>query len=313
MAKRFGLLLLVNILVMLTIGIIVELVFSRYARLMGGTQRIFIYCFIWGMGGAFVSLALSRFMAKMMMGIQVIDPNSTAPNLRRLVQTVHQLAQTAGLSTMPEVGIYDSPEVNAFATGPSRSSALVAVSSGLLGRMRQYEIEGVLGHEIAHIANGDMVTMTLIQGVVNSFAFFLSFILAAALTRGSDRDDDRGGNWFMRFMLQQVFQVVFMLLGSLVVMWFSRWREFRADAGGARFAGRDHMISALRALKVVHEAGADAYGPQQQPTVQALKISGNTGGIMALFASHPPLEERIARLESLPPFEERGLAGVPAY
>ena len=312
-AKRIGFFLLVNILVMLTVGIVTNLLFSRYARLLGGTQQLFIYCFIWGMAGAFISLAFSRFAAKFFRGVQVIDPNTTDPNLRQLVQTVHQLAKTAGLSTMPEVGVYDSPEINAFATGPSRSMSLVAVSSGLLSRMRQYEIEGVLGHEITHIANGDMVTLTLIQGVVNSFAFFLSIVLASALTRGSDRDDDRGGNWMMRGILEEVFQVIFMLLGSLVVMWFSRWREFRADAGGARIAGRDHMLSALRALKQVHEAGADVFAPQQQASVQALKISGKTGGLIALFASHPPLEERIARLESLPPFEEPGLAGVPVY
>jgi len=213
------------------------------------------------------------------------------------VQTVHHLARAAGLSTMPEVGIYDSSEINAFATGPSRSRALVSVSSGLLGRMRQYDIEGVLGHETAHIANGDMVTMTLIQGVVNAFAMFLAWALAIALTRGSDRDDDRGGNFFMQWMLMNVFQTVFMLLGTIVVCAFSRWREFRADAGGARYAGREHMLSALKTLQAVHEGGADMAGPQQ-PAFQALKISGRSGGLGALFASHPPLEERIARLEN---------------
>jgi heat shock protein HtpX len=282
---------------MLTIGLIVSLVFRGLATRMGGNQNLFLFCFIWGMGGAFISLALSRWMAKMMMGVQVIDPDTSETELRRLVQTVHQLARTAGLSTMPEVGIYDSPEINAFATGPSRSRALVAVSSGLLSRMRQYDIEGVLGHETAHIANGDMVTMTLIQGVVNAFAMFLAWVLAIALSRGSDRDDDRGGNPFMEWMLMNVFQAVFMLLGTIVVCWFSRWREFRADAGGARFAGRDHMLSALKTLQAVHEGGADMAGPQQA-SFQALKISGKTGGLLALFASHPPLEERIARLEN---------------
>ncbi len=165
-AKRITLLMLVNILVMLTIGIIVSLVFRGPVARMGGYQNLFLFCFIWGMGGAFISLLLSRWMAKMMMGVQVIDPNTSDPDEQRLVQTVNNLARAAGLSVMPEVGIYNSPEVNAFATGPSRSRALVSVSSGLLGRMRQYDIEGVLGHEIAHIANGDMVTMTLIQGVV---------------------------------------------------------------------------------------------------------------------------------------------------
>jgi heat shock protein HtpX len=236
-------------------------------------------------------------MAKMMMGVRVIDPNTSEPALQGLVETVHHLARSAGLSTMPEVGIYDSPEINAFATGPSRSRALVAVSSGLLSRMKQFDLEGVLGHETAHIANGDMVTMTLIQGVVNAFAMFLAWVLAIALSRGSDRDDERGGNPFMEWMLMNLFQGVFMMLGMIVVCWFSRWREFRADAGGARFAGRDHMLSALKTLQAVHEGGADMAGPQQA-SFQALKISGKTGGLLALFASHPPLEERIARLEN---------------
>jgi heat shock protein HtpX len=295
-AKRITLLLLVNLLVMLTIGVIVSLLFRGLAARLGGSQGLFLFCFVWGMGGAFVSLALSRWMAKMMMGVRVVDPNTSDPELQRLVQTVHKLARTAGLSDMPEVGIYDSPEINAFATGPSRSRALVAVSAGLLGRMKQYDIEGVLGHETAHIANGDMVTMTLIQGVVNAFAMFLAWVLAIALTRGSDRDDDRGGNPFMQWMLMNLFQTVFMMLGMIVVCWFSRWREFRADAGGARYAGREHMLSALKTLQLVHEGGADVAG-QQQAAFQAMKISGKTGGLMSLFADHPPLEERIDRLE----------------
>jgi heat shock protein HtpX len=295
-AKRVSLLLLVNLLVMFTIGIIVSLVFRGPVARIGGYQGLFLFCFIWGMGGAFISLAISRWMAKMMMRVQVIDPNTDDADLQRLVQTVHHLARAAGLPAMPEVGVYDSPEINAFATGPSRSRALVAVSSGLLGRMRQYDVEGVLGHETAHIANGDMVTMTLVQGVVNAFAMFLARVLAFALSRGSQRDDNRGGNFFMEWMLINLFQMVFMFLGMIVVNWFSRWREFRADAGGARYAGRDHMISALKTLKAVHEGGADMAGPQQ-PAFQALKISGKTGGFAALFASHPPLEERIARLE----------------
>jgi heat shock protein HtpX len=295
-AKRLTLLFLVNILVMLTIGTIITLVFHSQVGRIGGTQGLFIFCFIWGMGGAFISLLLSRWMAKMLMGVQVIDPNTQDPDGQQLVQTVYHLARTAGLSTMPEVGIYQSPEVNAFATGPSRSRALVAVSAGLLGQMRQFDVEGVLGHEITHIVNGDMVTMTLIQGVVNAFAMFLARILAFALSRGDSRDD-RGGNYFMEWILIMVFQTVFMVLGMIVVNWFSRWREFRADAGGARLAGRDHMISALKALKAIHETGADIVG-KQQPAFQALKISGHTSGFLALFASHPPIEERIARLEN---------------
>jgi heat shock protein HtpX len=296
-AKRITLLMVVNLLVMLTLGVIASLLLGGRASRFG-YDNLFLFCFVFGMGGAFVSLTISRWMAKNMMGVQVIDPDTSSPDERRLMQTVHHLAQAAGLPALPEVGIYDSPEVNAFATGPSRSRALVAVSSGLLRNMRQADIEGVLGHEITHVANGDMVTMTLIQGVVNAFAMFLARVLAMVLSQGSSRDDERGGNFFMEWMLINLFQTVFMLLGSLVVFWFSRWREFRADAGGARLAGRDHMISALRALKAIHEAGADQAGAQQ-PAFQALKISGKTAGILGrLFADHPPLEERIERLQN---------------
>jgi heat shock protein HtpX len=295
-AKRTVLFLLVNILVMLTLGIILQ-IFGVPQRMGSSYSMLLIFCSVIGMGGAFISLLLSRWMAKMFQGVQVIDPNTQDRNEQWLVQTIYRLSRSAGLSAMPEVGIYPSPEINAFATGPSEAQALVAVSSGLLNTMRPEEIEGVLGHEITHIANGDMVTLTLIQGVVNTVAMFLSYILAMALSQNS-RDDDRrgGGNWFMQYILQQLFQSVFMVLGFLVVARFSRWREFRADAGGARLAGRDHMLSALRKLKVIHEEGADHVGPPQ-PSVQALQISGNTGGFLALLATHPPIEERIARLE----------------
>jgi len=286
---------MVNILVMATITLVLSILHVP-ARI-GGNNFIslLIFCLIWGMAGSVISLLLSRVMAKWMMGVKVIDPNTTDPNARRLVETVHQLARTAGLTTMPQVGYYESPEVNAFATGPSRSRSLVAASSGLLNHMNQTEIEGVLGHEVAHITNGDMVTMTLIQGVVNAFVMFLARIVAMALTsRGSD--DNRGGNTFAYFMIVQLFQIVFSVFGMMVICWFSRWREFRADAGGARFAGRGNMISALKALQAYHEKGLDQTGAQQ-PAFQALKISGKSSGLMMLFASHPPLEERIARLE----------------
>ena len=298
-ARRVTLLLLVNWLVMVTIGIIIGLFFHGVAARFG-YGSIFLWCFVIGMGGAFVSLAISRWMAVWRMGVQVIDPNTAGPGEQRLLEIVHKLARAAGLAAMPEVGIFDSPEVNAFATGPSRSNALVAVSSGLLNTMRSSDIEGVLGHEITHIVNGDMVTMTLIQGVVNAFAMFMAEVAAIAISQGSSRDEERGGNFFMQYMVYQLFSSVFFALGSIIVCWFSRWREFRADAGGARLAGRDHMISALRALQAVHEAGADQ-AAAQQPSFQALMISGKTGGLMGLlFADHPPLEERIARLEQLP-------------
>jgi len=295
-SKRILLFLAVNILVLFTIDVICVALGLPRRLGSGNYTSLLIFCVVAGMGGSFISLMLSRAMAKWFQGVQVVDPNTSDPNERQLVETVYRLARTAGLPAMPEVGIYESPEVNAFATGPSQSQALVAVSSGLLNRMRWPEIEGVLGHELAHVANGDMVTMTLIQGVVNTIAMFLAWALAIALSQGSRDDRDRGGNFFMQWMLADVFRTVFMLLGLIVVMWFSRWREFRADAGGARYAGRDRMIGALKALQVVHERGADMVGEQPQ-AFQALKISGKTPRFLAIFASHPPLEERIDRLE----------------
>jgi heat shock protein HtpX len=249
------------------------------------------------MGGALISLMLSRIMAKWMMGVKVIDPNTSDPDLQSLVQIVHNLARSAHLPKMPEVGIYDSPEVNAFATGPTKSRALVAVSSGLLNRMSSDQIEGVLGHEITHVANGDMVTMTLIQGVVNAFVMFLSRVIAFALAQAmrGDRDDRRGMSSGVYFLVEFVLQIIFMILGSIVVAAFSRWREYRADAGGARLAGRDRMVGALEALKRTYEL----VDPRAQPAVATLKISSHPRGLFALFATHPPLDDRIARLQKI--------------
>lgn len=298
MAKRVFLLLAVNMLVMATI--IALLYVFKVGRLFpaGGYGGLAVICLVYGFAGAFISLALSRVMAKLFMGVRVIPPDTSDPSLRNLVETVHGLARSAGLPAMPEVGIYESPEVNAFATGPTKSRALVAVSSGLLERMGSREVSGVLGHEITHVANGDMVTMTLVQGIVNAFALFLAQILAYAVTQAMrSRDERGGGGYFMQYLLTQVFQVVFMLLGTLVVAAFSRWREFRADAGGARLAGRESMIDALRALQRLHGPKLSATEANRGRSFQALKISGPRNGLLALFATHPPLEERIARLE----------------
>ncbi len=297
--KRIFLLVMVNILIMATItAILAVLHVGRYFP-RGGLAGLAVLCLVMGFGGAFVSLALSRAMAKWFMGVQVVPPNATDPGLQELVQTVHGLARAAGLP-LPEVGIYESPEVNAFATGPTQSRALVAVSTGLLGRMREREIQGVLGHEMTHIANGDMVTMTLLQGVINAFVMFVSYVLAFALSqamRSKDDERDGGGSWLWQYLLSQVFQVVFGLLGMIVICWFSRWREFRADAGGARLAGRGNMIDALRALRRLHDPALALAEAKRAQAFQSLKISGPRGGLLALFATHPPLEERIARLE----------------
>ena len=284
----------VNLLVVVTISTLLHVLGVRpYLQAYGlDYQALAAFCLAWGMGGALVSLSLSRVMAKWMMGVRVVDPDTREPVLRELVDTVHELARSAQLPRMPEVGVYDSPEVNAFATGPTKSRALVAVSTALLQRMHEGEVAGVLGHEIAHIANGDMVTMTLIQGVVNAFVMFLSRAIAFAIATvtSSDRDEPADG---LTFQLSQfVLEIVFMILGSIVVAWFSRWREFRADAGGARLAGRGNMIAALEALK----RSIDTVDRSEQAAVQTLKINSKGSGWFRLFASHPDLDERVARL-----------------
>lgn len=298
LAKRIFLFLLTNILVITVISFIlyifnIQPYLSQYGM---SYKSLAIFCLIWGMGGALISLGLSRIMAKWAMGVQLIDPGTRNGNERAILDMVYGLAKKAGLSTMPEVGIYNSPELNAFATGPTRSRALVAISSGLLNRMNSGEVEGVVGHEITHVANGDMVTMTLLQGIVNAFVMFLARIVAFGVSRAVTRDrDSETGSSLVYMLVVFVLQIVFMLLGSIVIAWFCRYRELRADLGGARLAGTDKMISALQALKKAQEI----QDPQTaQPAIQAMKIS-SPGGIMRLFASHPPLEERIARLQRL--------------
>lgn len=297
MVKRVILFLVLNFLVVFMISIILNLFNLRpYFNAYGIDYRsLLIFCLIWGMGGAFVSLALSRVMAKWMMGVKPIDFDTTDPDEQQLLQRVHRLARKAGLSTMPEVGIYRSNEVNAFATGPTRSRALVAVSTGLLSRMKEHEIEGVIGHEISHIANGDMVTMTLLQGVVNAFVMFLARVLAYSLSGlGRNRENSSSGSTMSYILFVYLFEVVFMILGSIVVATYSRYREFRADAGGARLAGKEAMISSLQTLRVLQEIK----DPRENPAMAAFKISHQgRKGLLRLFASHPPLEERIERLQ----------------
>ncbi len=295
MSKRVLLFVAVNILVLATITIVLHLLGVR--QKVGETNyfNLLIFCGVWGMGGAFISLAMSRIMAKWFMGVKVIDPNTTDSTQRELLEMVYGFAQTARLPERPQVGIYESPEVNAFATGPTKSRSLVAVSTGLLRTMNRPQIEGVVAHEVAHIANGDMVTMTLIQGIINALVMFVARILAFAVSQALRSRDDRGGGFMMQFMLVMVFQTLLSILGALVVNWFSRWREFRADAGGARYAGKEQMISALRGLQRVYE---QTIADKHAPSLNTLKISGKSS-MMRLFSTHPPLEERIARLEQL--------------
>jgi heat shock protein HtpX len=307
MGKRFFLFIAVNLLVMVTLYILLAVVlhfFPQFARRGGNWLGYFaVISLVFGMGGAFISLAISRMMAKWMMGVQVIDPNTNDPEARELVRMVHGYAQRAGLPAMPEVGIYDSPDVNAFATGPSKSRSLVAVSTGLLHQMNRTETEGVIAHEVAHIANGDMVTMTLVQGIINAFVMFLSrvlaFLVAQAVAGNRNSDDDRPSfsHAIIEMILGIVFQIAFTLLGSIVVAWFSRKREFRADAGGMLLAGKAQMVGALKALQRIYDPHTASAGASSG--FQSMQISGKSGGFMALFSTHPALEDRIAHLESL--------------
>lgn len=296
--KRIFLFIALNVLVMVSISILLNVLGVRPFLNSYGIDygALMAFCLVWGMGGAFISLMLSRVMAKMMMGVRILDGRSADDQW--LVETVHSLARSAGISTMPEVGIYESAEVNAFATGPTKNRALVAVSRGLLQQMNREQIEGVLGHEVAHVANGDMVTMTLVQGVVNAFVMFLSRVIAFTIAQAmARRDDDREGGGISPLVFHlttMVLEIAFMILGSILVASFSRYREFRADTGGARLAGRDKMIAALQGL----QRSFGSIDAEAQPALQSMKISSRRGGFMRLFSTHPSLEERIARLET---------------
>lgn len=240
-----------------------------------------------GMTGSFISLAMSKWMAKQSMGVHVIEQPQNQTE-QWLVSTVSRLARQAGIG-MPEVGIFQAPEPNAFATGMSRDNALVAVSTGLLQSMNPDEIEAVLGHEISHVSNGDMVTMALMQGVVNTFVYFFASIIGHVVDRVVFKTERGYGPAY--YITQMLMQVVLSILATMIVMWFSRYREFRADEGGARLAGKLKMINALKALQHSHE-------PEDLPEqLQAFCING--GHVRKLFMSHPPLEERIAALEKL--------------
>jgi heat shock protein HtpX len=298
-AKRIFLFLAVNILVVVTMSVILNLLGVKPYLTAHGLNytSLMIFCFVWGMGGAFISLGLSRMMAKWLMGVRLIDPNTTEPILKNLLVTVHRLAKEAGLKSLPQVGVYNSKEVNAFATGPSQSRSLVAVSRGLLEKMSEAEVEGVLAHEIAHIANGDMVTMTLLQGVVNAFVMFLARILAFALSGMGNKNKEgaTGGSLLSYTLLVFLFEMVFMVLGMMIIAAYSRRREYRADQGGATLAGKDKMIAALESLMANQKIRDKRVA---KPAFQSMKISGakKKGRLVELFSTHPPLKMRIERL-----------------
>ncbi len=290
MGKRIFLFVLTNLAIVATLTIVVSLLGLDRAVTDQGLDigALALFCFIYGMGGAFISLQMSRWIAKRATGVRLVDGRAGNQDLDWLYATVRRLTQQANLP-MPEVGVYDSPEVNAFATGPSKSRSLVAVSQGLLRSMRREEVEGVLAHEVAHIANGDMVTMTLLQGVVNAFVMFAARVVAHLMTRSGDSRHGNGGG--MYFLTVIVLQIVFGILGSLITSWFSRQREFRADHGGATLAGRDRMIAALRRL----QTNKDAVDTSHE-ALATMKING-AGRWMVFFSTHPPLEVRFAALE----------------
>ena len=289
---RIMLFIATNLAVMILLTIVVKVTgLDVYAYQRGGLnlQGLLVMSAVMGMGGSFISLAMSKWIAKMSVRAQVITTPGN-PTETWLVNTVRAHAEKAGIG-MPEVAIYDAPEMNAFATGMSKNSALVAVSTGLLQSMDRQQVDAVLGHEITHVANGDMVTMALIQGVLNTFVIFLARVLGTLIDRAISGNRDSGGGGFAYFGIVIVLQIALGFLASLVVMAFSRWREFRADAGGARLAGRDSMISALQRL-----GGDDGQSTLPKAT-QAFGITGE-GGIARFRRSHPPIPERIAALRA---------------
>ena len=289
--KRILLFLGTNIAIVLVLSITMRLLGVEPYLQEGGLNlgALLIFAAVLGMGGSLISLMISKWMAKKAVGAEVIEEPRNAQE-RWLVDTVHRFAAEAGIAN-PEVAIYDSPDINAFATGPSRNNSLVAVSTGLLQSMTRNEAEAVIGHEVAHVANGDMVTMTLIQGVVNTFVIFLSRVIGYIVDRVILKNEEGNGIGF--FVSYIVAEIILGVLASVIVMWFSRQREFRADEGGARLSGRANMIAALEALQRAHE-------PAQLPDrIAAFGISGGGGiGLKKLFMTHPPLEERIAALRN---------------
>ena len=290
--KRIFLFILTNLAVVFVINITLRLLgVDRWLDETGGINfsALLVMSAVIGFAGSLISLAMSKWSAKRMVGAQVID-NPVDPTERWLVDTVRKQAQAAGIG-MPEVAIYDAPDVNAFATGWNRNDALVAVSTGLLQNMSRDEAEAVLAHEVSHVANGDMVTLALIQGVVNTFVIFFAKLFGYFVDRVLLKNDERSGPGIGTFVAEIAAQLVLGVLASIIVMWFSRQREFRADAGGASLAGRNKMIAALERLKINHE---QSVLPEK---IAAFGISGGKS-FARVFMTHPPLDERIAALRA---------------
>jgi heat shock protein HtpX len=294
--KRILLFLATNVAVLVVLSIALQLLGVQSLLAQSGTQldlrSLLIFSAVIGFVGSFISLAMSKWSAKRLTGAQVIETPRNATE-SRLLGAVQRHARASGIEC-PEVAIYDSPDLNAFATGMNRNKALVAVSTGLLTRLHEPEVDAVLGHEVSHVANGDMVTLALLQGVLNTFVIFLSRVVGFVVDRVIFRSERGYGPGF--FIASIVAQLVLGILASIIVMWFSRRREFRADAGGARLAGRDNMIAALQGLQRAHRDD-DSGLPE---SMQAFGISGgHVSGLKRLFLSHPPIEERIEALRNL--------------
>ena len=288
--KRILLFLVTNLAVVLVLSVAMKVFgIDQYIAAQGGSAfGLLVFAAVFGFGGALISLAMSKWSAKRMMGVRLID--QPRDNVERwLVDTVRRQAQEAGIG-MPEVGIFDSLEPNAFATGANKNKALVAVSTGLLQRMRKEEVEAVLGHEVGHVANGDMVTLTLIQGVVNTFVIFLARIIGNFVDKAIFKNENGGGIGY--FVVVIVCEILLGILASVIVMWFSRKREFRADAAGALLASPQAMVGALEALKRAHQPE----GLPQQMAAFGIN-AGVPSGIKRFFMSHPPLDERIDALK----------------
>lgn len=294
-AKRILTFIVINLLVVVTISLVLNLLGVRpYLNANGiDYNSLAMFCLVWGFGGAFISLGLSRIMAKWMMGVKVITQPKT-PDEVWLLGKVHEICRRARLTKMPQVGIYQSADPNAFATGPSKKRSLVAVSSGLLERMDRNSIEGVLAHEVAHIVNGDMVTMTLVQGILNAFVMFFARIIAFAVCQNVKEESRPLVNMITTIVLE----IALSFLAMFAVAYVSRRREFRADAGAANLAGRDKMVAALESLQRFVERPEHMTAENRHPAYAALKISGKASGIMGLLSTHPPLAERIQRLKT---------------
>ncbi|WP_394537722.1 protease HtpX [Lysobacter enzymogenes] len=303
MFKRIALFLATNLAVLVLLGIVMSVLQNVFGIRLGNNGAILVMAAVFGFGGSLISLLMSKWVAKKSTGAYVIEQPRNETE-QWLVSTVRRQAEAAGIG-MPEVAIYDAPEINAFATGANRNNSLVAVSTGLIRAMTRDEAEAVLAHEVSHVANGDMVTMALIQGVLNTFVLVAARIVGGWIDTMMSGNREGGGRGLFYFVTVFALDIVFGLLASMIAMAFSRYREFRADAGGARLAGRDKMIAALKRLSLT-------YGESTLPNqVQAFGISGAVGhGLSKLMRSHPPLEERIQALIDAPQERASGSAVV---